>query len=192
MLAHIHPFLQWFACKTKPVFNGVVVPGSVSRTIQGPPRAQSPFARLRRYLSRRNLFCISSEGITPPSSLLWTHAPIQDSPVLFGLPYSAGPRRLLSAPAAPWTFPVLSPQFFPGVSGPLPPWASLVPLPVSSQGIIGLPQGLTGSAFPLPSRPATSQTGLPFRGCRHSVMFRPPGLLAILVAPTSALFTGQR
>ena len=49
MLAHIRPSLQWFTCEDRPLFNGSFSPGSVSRTIQGPPRAQSPFARLRRY-----------------------------------------------------------------------------------------------------------------------------------------------
>ena len=110
MLAHIRPFLQWFACKTRPVFNGIVVPGSVSRTIQGPPRAQSPFARLRRYLLRRDVFCISSEGVTPPSLLLRTHAPDQNPPILFGSPYSTGPCRLSPVPAGWWSFPTLSLQ----------------------------------------------------------------------------------
>ena len=157
MLTHIHPFLQRFTYEHRPIFNGVVLPGPVSRTIQGPPRAQSPFARLRCYLFRRDVVCISSEDITPPSSLLRAHAPLQDSPVFFGLPYSTGPYRLLPAPAGSWTFPVLSPQFFPWVSGPLPRWASLVPLPVSSQGNIGLLQTLTGSASPRLPRPATSR-----------------------------------
>jgi len=49
MPAHIHPSLPRFTCEYRPIFNGVVHPGSVSRTTQGPPRAQSPFARLRRY-----------------------------------------------------------------------------------------------------------------------------------------------
>jgi hypothetical protein len=83
MLAHMHPSLPWFTCETRPNFNGLVYPGSESRTIQGPPRAQSPFARSRRYLHRRDLACIASEGVTPPSSLLRTHAPDQNPPLLF-------------------------------------------------------------------------------------------------------------
>jgi len=163
MLAHIHPFLQGFACKTKPIFNGLATPGPVSRTIQGPPRAQSPFARLRRYLLRRDVFCIPSEGVTPPSSLLWTHAPVQSPPVLFGSPYSTGPCRLLPAPAGYWTFPVLSPQIFLQVSGPLPRWVPMVLSPVSSHENIGLLQPFTGSAFPQFSRKATSH-GASFSG----------------------------
>ena len=110
MLAHMHPFLQGFACKSRPVFNGLVAPGSASRTIQGPPRAQSPFARLRRYPFRRDVFCITSEGVTPPSLLLRTHAPDQNPPILFGSPYSMGPCRLSPVPAGWWPFPTLSLQ----------------------------------------------------------------------------------
>jgi hypothetical protein len=64
----------------RPKFNGMVQPGSASGTNQGPPRAQSPFARSRRYLNRREVACITSEGDTPPSSLLRTHAPDQNPP----------------------------------------------------------------------------------------------------------------
>ncbi len=110
MLAHMHPFLQGFACKTRPVFNGLVAPGSASRTIHDPPRAQSPFARLRRYPFRRDVFCITSEGVTPPSLLLRTHAPDQNPPILFGSPYSMGPCRLSPVPAGWWSFPTLSLQ----------------------------------------------------------------------------------
>jgi hypothetical protein len=50
MLAHIRPSLQWFTCEHRPLFNESFSPGAVSRTIQDPPRAQSPFARSRCYL----------------------------------------------------------------------------------------------------------------------------------------------
>jgi hypothetical protein len=110
MLAHIHPILQWFACKHRSVFNGLATPGSVSRTIQDPPRAQSPFARLRRYLFRRDVFCIASEGVTPPSSLLRTHASDLIPPILFGSPYGMGLCRCSPVPAGIWSFPTLSLQ----------------------------------------------------------------------------------
>jgi hypothetical protein len=110
MLAHVHPYLQWFACESRPSFNGLADPGSESRTIQGPPRAQSPFARWRRYLHRRNVSCIASEGVTPPSSLIRAHAPDQNPPVVFGLPYWTGLCRLLPVPAGRWSFPTLSLQ----------------------------------------------------------------------------------
>jgi len=51
MRAYIRPFLQKFTCEHRPLFNESFSPGFVSRTIQGPPRAQSPFARSRFYLN---------------------------------------------------------------------------------------------------------------------------------------------
>ncbi len=132
MLAHLHPSLPWFAGKTRPVFNGLVTPGSASRTIQGPPRAQSPFARLRRYPFQRNVFCITSEDATPPSSLLRTHASGQIPPALFGSPYSTGLCRLSPAPAGRWSFPTLSLQSLHRCLDPypgMPLWCSLPFLP---------------------------------------------------------------
>ena len=110
MQAHIHPSLLWFACESRPKFNGIVQPGSASRTNQGPPRAQSPFARSRRYLHRHEVLCFTSEGVTPPSSLLRTHAPDQNPPANFDSPYKAGLCRLLPVPAGRWSFPTLSLQ----------------------------------------------------------------------------------
>jgi len=120
MLAHTHPSLQRFACKSRPFFNGLASSGTASRTNQGPPRAQSPFARSRCYLSRRDLFQIASEGVTPPFSLLRAHAPDQPPPVLFGSPYWTGLRRLLPVPAEDWSFPTLSLQSFHGRLDPYP------------------------------------------------------------------------
>ena len=69
---------------------------------------------------------------------------------------SMGLCRSLPVPAECWTFPVLSPQLFPWVSGPLPRWVPMVRSPVSSHGNIGLLQPLNGSTFPPLSRNATS------------------------------------
>ena len=160
MLAHIHSFLQRFACKDRPIFKGLAAPGSASGTIPGPPRAQSPFARLRRYLFRRDVFCIPSEGVTPPSSLLRTHAPVQTHSLLLRLLTSSmGLCRLSPVPAACWTFPVLSPLILPWVSGPVPRWVPVVLSPVSSHGNIGLLQALSGSTFPPHSRNTASHGG---------------------------------
>jgi hypothetical protein len=173
MLTHIHPFLRRFTCEHRPLFNGLAAPGSASRAIQGPPRVQSPFARLRRYLFRRDVFCIPSEGITPPSLLLRTHAPIQYPPAFFGSPYSTGLCRSLPVPAAYWTFPVLSPQIFPQVSGPLPRWVPMVLSPVSSHGNIGLLHPFSGSTFPRLSRKATSH-GAWFSGLQSFLYVQTP------------------
>jgi len=66
------------------------------------------------------------------------------------------------------------------------PAALQVHLPVSSLKALAFPAAISGRRFrPLPAQ--RLQCGSSFRGCSHSVMFRPPRLLAILVAPTVAL-----
>ena len=55
MLTHIHPSQPQFTCRTRPVFNGTVDPGTASGAAQGPPDAQSSFARTRGYLARRGV-----------------------------------------------------------------------------------------------------------------------------------------
>jgi hypothetical protein len=54
---------------------------------------------------------------------------------------------------------------------------------------IGLPQSGTRSA--LSNLRATTSAREPFRGCSHSLMFRPPDLLATQVVPTAALRSGR-
>ena len=58
-------------------------------------------------------------------------------------------------------------------------------------GIIGLPHGKIGSAFRVcPANYDFSQGG--FRGCRYSLMFRPPSLLAPQIVPTAAPTTARQ
>ena len=173
MPAHIHPYLQWFTCEDRPVFSGLVYPGSMSRPSQGPPRAQSPFARPRCYLDRRNVSCITSEGITPPSSLLWTHATDQNPHADFSLLYTACLCRLLPVPAGSWSFPMLSLQSLHRCLDPYPGVLLRCFCPF-----------LPGELQPHNRCNATSTT-TPFRGGSHSVMFRLPCLLAPQVAPTA-------
>src|SRR3977135_4024254 len=45
-------------------------------TARKPPSVLSPFAQLRCYLRWGDVSAISSEGVTPPSSLLRAHVPI--------------------------------------------------------------------------------------------------------------------
>lgn len=62
----------------------------------------------------------TSEGVTPPSSLLLAHVPVPNPPAPSGCsPRSAGLCRLLSAPAGSGTFPTLALHVFPRVLGPL-------------------------------------------------------------------------
>jgi hypothetical protein len=55
MLTHMHPFHSWFACKTSSPIKGSGAPSSKSGPVPEPPSAQSPFARLGRYLWRRDV-----------------------------------------------------------------------------------------------------------------------------------------
>src|SRR5579863_6098952 len=52
----------------------------------GPPSAQSPFAWHKRY-SCQGGSSTTSKGITPPSSLIWAHAPNQLPPPEFVYPH---------------------------------------------------------------------------------------------------------
>ena len=74
---------------------------------------------------------------------------------------------------------------FPGCLAPYPgclPKCSCSFLPLDPRPSLSLKQ----VGFQL--HPAQRlQCGLAFRGCRHSLMFRPPGLLATLVAPTTTV-----
>ena len=108
MLAHVHPSLQWFACEARPIFNGLATlarsPG-LSKT-RHVPRAPLPDAGVTSIGAMST--CITSEGVTPPSSLIRALAPDQIPPVVFGLPYWTGLCRLLPVPAGRWSFPTLS------------------------------------------------------------------------------------
>jgi hypothetical protein len=98
--------------------------------------------------------------------------------------------RLLPAPAATGIIPTLSLRIFPRMPGPMPRRSHRLLVPVSSS---------VSSAFPwaaedwLPA--STRETTFPrksFRGCRHSLKFKPPSLLASQVVPTAVhTATGQ-
>ena len=92
--------------------------------------------------------------------------------------------RLLPAPAGNRPFPTLSLRVLPKMPGPLPRRSA----------------GCTYLLVPLQHRPSPKEhrsayreiplkrlhSGVNFRGCSHFFMFRPLGLLATLVAPTTA------
>jgi hypothetical protein len=86
MLTHMHPAQAWFACKTSPNIKGPGVPAlSLGQTRNRQvPRASLPASGVT---SGGEMSRISSEGVTPPSSLISTHAPDQTPPADFGCPY---------------------------------------------------------------------------------------------------------
>lgn len=180
MLTHIHPSLLWFTCEDRPKFDGIVHAGSASSTIQGPPRAQSPFARSRRYLNRRDDTSITSEGITPPSSLLRAHAPVQNPPAYFDLPYKAGSLQVVASPFWEMDLPDVISAILAQVPGPLPRDASPVPLSVSSQRVTASPTAYKVRHIRENRCNATSTTRLisgrqSFRYVQAPMLASPPG-----------------
>ncbi len=145
------------------------------------PRAPLP---LRGVTSSGMTSSAISKGVTPSSSLIRAHASDQNPPAAFRpWPRSAGPCRLLPAPAERWPFPTLSLQVFPKMPGSR-----------SRRGVgctcLFLPQRHRPS--PHPAHGSASRVG-PLRdftaaGVSRSspfLTFRPPGLFATQVSPTA-------
>ena len=95
---------------------------------------------------------------------------------------------MLSAPAGNSTFPTLSLRIFPHVLGPLPRlllWCSYPFLPTGQRP--SQRYDLVGAiTFAIMAFPRTAiSVRHNFRGCSHSLMFRPVSLLATPIAPTA-------
>lgn len=114
--------------------------------------------------------------------LLRPHVPVLSPPP--GFAFTLVSRSLQFGP------PTAGGQDLPGVISANPsmdawtptPADSVVLLPVSSHQASAFPPLAQGRLLPSPEK--RFLLGVPFRGCSHSVMFRPPSLLATQVAPT--------
>jgi hypothetical protein len=159
------------------LLRGSAYPGSESGDHPGTAKCPEPLCpHVGVTVLGGDVFSASSEGVTPPSSLLLAHASDHYPPSTFGFPHAVGLCRLLPAPAAQWSFPTLSLPIFPHVLGPLP---RLPPRCIRSF----LPSELWPS--PIEHRVGASQTiptaisvGDDLRSCSHSIMFGPVSLLA--------------
>ena len=124
----------------------------------------------------------SSAGITLPSSLIRTHAPVLNPPTAYGHSLGrrvfAGCRQSLLGVGPSRRYLCES---FPTCLDPYP-GCSCGALARSFPQDIGLPSVRTRSALGN-TRTATS-VRTQFRGCSHSLMFRLPYLLGPLIAPT--------
>ena len=157
-------------------------PAAVPFNARHVPRAPLPF---RSSTPSDVVFIPTSEDVPLPSSLLRAHAPDQNPPIAFSL--SLGQ----------WVFAGCYPPLL--EVGPSRRYlcesfsTCLDPYPGCSCGAFtrffpqnyGLPSCLTRSALSLIHTMATS-VWLNFRGCSHSLMFKPVDLLATQVAPTAA------
>jgi hypothetical protein len=149
-----------------------------------PPSAQSPFARCRRYLHQEAVYRLLrghySSFFAPTDSFA--------NPMWLSLPSASGLVQGVLAGCYQPLLPMGSSrrylcESFLGCLVPYPGGSHRVPIPVSSS---------VSSAFPikrLGRLPAWfcehdfSQRDC--RGCRHSIMFRPPSLLASQIVPTA-------
>ena len=197
MLTHIHPSCVWFACKTSSYFEVLVVPAQClgqSRNRQV-PRAPLPASGVT---SGGEMSSISSEGVTPPSSLIRAHAPDQIPPANLGYPYFGRSLQVAVSPCWKMDLPDVISTICVKALGPIPrsvPWCCPFGLHAVGKGAlstkdVGLASGCKGSARQM--IPAMQlQQGMKSRGCSHSLMFRLPHLLGPPVAPTTVLSTGQ-
>ena len=189
MLAHIHPSRLWFTYENRPIFNDTAYPSSESGAGQGPPSAQSPFARNRCYLLRRGVLHHIREHY--PSFIAHTGSCARPKPsrrlrlslirrVFAGCRQSllgVGPSRhyLCNPCVGAWT---PTPQCSPGALTRFFPKDN------------GLTSDVTSSAHQ--TTPAMQlQQGILFRGCSHSLMFRLPRSLDPQVAPTAEALSLQ-
>lgn len=182
MLTHIHPSRLQFTCRTRPIFNGAVIPAQSP----GPPKArQAPRAPLpvRGVTSYDAASRTPSEGATPPSSLIRAHAPDQIPPTVFGSPSYRGSLQVVVSPCWKMALPgVISANLSPDAWSPTPV-LPLVLTPVPSQGTSAF--AAWGAARQQTTTRTATSVRRAFRGCRQSIIFKPLGLLAIPVAPTA-------
>lgn len=83
--------------------------------------------------SRGVMSLITSEGVTPPSSLILTHAPDQIPLTDFGFPLYSGSLQVVTSPCWEMVLPGVISAILVWVLGPLPRSASSVLLSVSSR-----------------------------------------------------------
>jgi hypothetical protein len=193
VLEHIRPSAAWFAHGLDPPLNTGCMAGSVPDR-----RADGESARCPESLCP-NAGCdphwgdvpsISSEDVTPPSSLLRTHAPVSASSLLLRfvawleeslqIVYQS---LLLAGPSRRYCL-----RIFPMMPGPLSRrFAECLYLFLPLQQRPSPPEN--GSALIYRKCPLKRlHSGGTFRDCSHFFMFRPHSLLATLVAPTTCSF----
>ena len=130
---------------------------------------------------------ISSEGVTPPSSLLRAHVPLPlGSPLLQHLTSFEESLQVVRSPCCPRELPDAISESLSLDAGSPTPAVPPCALTCFFHGVIGLPHDTNGSAPASVPRITTSRR-IFFRGCRYFVMFRPPSLLAPQIVPTAAI-----
>ena len=134
VLAHIHPNTAWFTyiLVSIPAPHGFQLSVWMRMKLSKPPSAQSPFARLGRYL-RRGSVLHYLEGHYPFVSA-HTGSCARPNPSRRFQPYTTGLRRLSPVPAGRWSFPTLSLQSLRRCLDPYPAMFPGCPCPFLPQG----------------------------------------------------------
>ena len=208
MLTHIHPSRAWFTCRTSSFIKGPGSSSSESGPVPERPSAQSPFARLGRYLRQRDVKDLVRGRY--PSFIAHTDSCVRPkSSFRLRFPYFDRSLQVAVSPCWKLALPDVISTICVKALGPLPrhvPVGLFVCTPVLSGsddhpqdfGLATWGHGL-GTASPhegqvrhakYPPHYNFSQ-GSVFRGCSHSLMFRLLYSLDPPVAPTAVSDTGQ-
>jgi hypothetical protein len=128
---------------------------------------------------------ISSESVTPRSSLLRAHVPLPlGSLLLQHLASFEESLQVVSSPCCPREFPDVISENLSLDAGSRTPAVPLRALTCFFRSVIGLLPAKMGSASRF--APQNDFARSVFRGCRYSVMFRPPSLFTPQIVPTAA------
>ena len=112
-----------------------------------PPSVLSPFAQLRCYLRWGDVSATSSEGVTPPSSLLRAHVPLPLSSLLLRhLASFEESWQVVRSPCCPRELPDVISENLSLDAGSRTPAVPPCALTCFFHDVIGLPQGKIGSA----------------------------------------------
>ena len=112
-----------------------------------PPSVLSPFAQRRCYLRWGDVSAISSEGVTPPSSLLRAHVPLPlGSPLLRHLASFEESWQVVLSPCCPRELPDVISENLSSDAGSRTPAVPPCALTCFFPGGVGLPRAKTGSA----------------------------------------------
>lgn len=112
-----------------------------------PPSVLSPFAQLRCYLRWGDVSAISSEGVTPPSSLLRAHVPLPlGSLLLRHLASFEESWQVVRSPCCPRELPDVISENLSSDAGSRTPAVPPCALTCFFHDVIGLPQAKIGSA----------------------------------------------
>ena len=126
-----------------------------------PPSVLSPFAQLRCYLRWGDVSAISSEGVTPPSSLLRAHVPLPlGSLLLRHLASFEESLQVVRSPCCPRELPDVISENLSLDAGSPTPAAYRVLSPVSSTVSSAFPTGIVGRLSASVLRMTTSRRGV--------------------------------